>query len=50
MVICLGGFRSNFKRNCLNFVRSYIKVNESRYRQCGVTPHFYSVEKAIEKK
>ena len=29
---------------------SFIKVNESQYKQCGVTHTFQSIEKDIEKK
>ena len=30
-------------------MHSQFKINESPYKQCGVTPHFLSVQKTIEK-
>ena len=33
-------------RNCLD---DYVKVNESRHKQCGVTPHFSTGQNLLKK-
>ena len=31
------------------FILGFIKVNESQYRQCGITPHFLEIRKYFPK-
>ena len=46
--------KSNFEKRFLNFkLQNYwlaVKVNESRYKQCGVTSHFSTRQNLLKKK